>query len=104
MDAAPELQALDDQLGTAERDAQALVSGLSEQQGSWRPRADSWSVAQCLDHLATANRAYLQAMQPAAVRAREQGKRRRRPALPGIAGRVFVSALEPPVRRISRMR
>lgn len=98
----PEAQALEDQLGAAERDAQALVSGLTEQRGGWRASPNSWSVAECLDHLATANRVYLSAMQPAALRAHEEGRWRRGPAIPGMVGHFFVSFLEPPVRAFFR--
>lgn len=80
------------------------MAGLSQEHSSWRARADSWSVAECLDHLATANRVYLSAMQTEAVRAREQGRKRRGPALPGFVGRWFVSALEPPARFLFRTR
>ena len=47
---------------------------------------------------------YLGAMQPAALRAREQGRHRRGPALPGIVGRLFVGALEPPVKFLFTMK
>jgi DinB superfamily len=97
---APELQVLDGQLGAIHGDAQALVSGLGEKRGAWRENPASWSVAQCLDHLAIANRVYLSAMQPAALIAREHGRRRRGPALPGMIGRLFIRTLEPPVKRI----
>ena len=40
----------------------------------------------------------------AALRAREQGRQRRSPALPGLAGRVFIIALEPPVTILFRMK
>jgi hypothetical protein len=93
---------LEDQLDAAERDAHALVTGLSEQCGGWRAEAGSWSVAECLDHLATANRVYLQAMRAPAARARAQGRRRRRPAAPGPIGRWFIRWLEPPVTPRSR--
>jgi hypothetical protein len=93
-----DIQDLEDQLARAERDAEALVRGLSEQQGAWRGEAGSWSVAECLDHLATANRVYLQAMSGAAVRARASGRLRRGPAVPGFIGRWFVRMLEPPVQ------
>jgi hypothetical protein len=89
---------LEEQLDVAERDAQALVQGLTEQQGAWRAEPGSWSVAECLDHLATANRVYLQAMGGAAVRARAAGRLRRGPAVPGFIGRWFVRMLEPPVQ------
>jgi DinB superfamily len=84
-------------LDAVERDARALVSGLTELSGAWRPDAKSWSVAECLDHLAIANREYLRAMQPAAERTLMQGRRRRGPARPGVIGRWFVRTLEPPV-------
>lgn len=80
-----------------ERDARALVRGLTEVSGAWRPDATSWSVAECLDHLANANRVYLHAMQPVAERTLMQGRRRRGPAQPGVIGRWFIRTLEPPV-------
>lgn len=93
---------LEEQLAAAERDAQALVAGLSEEQGCWQPAPGSWSVAECLDHLATGNRVYLRAMQEPARRARTLGRERRGPARPGWAGRLFASTLEPPPRWWSR--
>jgi hypothetical protein len=77
---------------------------LSDAQAAWRAEPGSWSVAECLDHLATANRVYLRAMQEPAVRAREQGRLGRRPAVPGVVGRWFIRWLEPPVRRYFRSR
>jgi len=97
-----DIEALDRQLDDAERDARALVEGLSEAQGGWRPAPGSWSIAECLDHLATANRVYLEAMRGAAERARAHGRQRRGPAAPGIIGRWFVRSFEPPPRIKSR--
>jgi hypothetical protein len=93
-----EILALEEALNAAERDARALASGLTEEQGAWRSGPGSWSVAECLDHLAIANRVYLRAMQPSAERALAAGRRRRRPAKPGLIGGLFVRALEPPVK------
>lgn len=100
----PDIRELQDQLEAAEREAEALVAGLSEEQGNWRATVGSWSVAECLDHLATGNRVYLRAMQEAAHRARTHGRHRRRPARPGWVGRLFVWLLEPPPRRWFRMK
>jgi hypothetical protein len=100
----PDIRDLEDQFDAAERDAQALVAGLDEGQGGWRAGAASWSVAECLDHLATANRVYLRAMQEPAIAALEHGKERRRPARPGLVGRWFVNLLEPPVSPRFRMK
>ena len=94
----PDLQRLDDALDAAERDARALVAGFTEAQGAWRPAAGAWSVAECLDHLGTANRVYLAAMRTPAERAQRAGRKRRGPARPGLLGGWFVSYLEPPVK------
>ena len=99
---AAELVALDEALAANARQAQTLAAGLTEAQGGWRPAPGSWSVAECLDHLATANRVYLEAMTPPAARALSEGRRRRRPALPGVIGRWFIASLEPPAKPLSR--
>lgn len=90
-----ELRDLEEGFLAGERDAEALVAGLTEAQGAWRAAPGTWSVSECLDHLATANRLYLDAMQAPAARARERGKLRRRAALPGWFGSWFVRSLEP---------
>jgi hypothetical protein len=90
--------ALGAQLDAIESDARALVRGLSPEQGAWRPAPEKWSVAECLDHLATANRVYLEAMRPKAEQALASGRMRTGPALPGLIGGWFVASLEPPAR------
>jgi hypothetical protein len=93
-----DIVALEDAFDAAERDARAIVDGLNEALATWRAAADSWSVAECLDHLATGNRVYLGAMRPAGERALADGRRRRGPARPGRLGGLFVRSLEPPVK------
>jgi hypothetical protein len=97
-DCAPDLAAIERALDAAERDAHRVSAGLTDEQGSRRAAATSWSIAECLDHLAAANRVYLEAMQPPAERALARGRARRRPARPGLIGRWFVRTLEPPVK------
>jgi DinB family protein len=94
----PELAALNDAYLAIERDARALADGLTDDRAAWREHPASWSVAECVDHLATANRIYLAAMEPPAARARAGGRMRRQPALPGMIGGWFVGTLEPPVK------
>src|SRR5688572_20157831 len=100
--AAPDadLAALDAAFDAVERDARALVAGLSEAQGCWQPAPGAWSVAECLDHLATANRVYLRAMAPASERASAEGRVRRGPVRPGLLGGWFARSLEPPVKAL----
>jgi hypothetical protein len=98
----PELQKLLDELDAADRDAKAVAAGLGEQQGTWRPSQGSWSVAECLDHLAVSNRVYLVPLREGAARGRAQGRMRRGPATPGIIGGWFARFLEPPATRKTR--
>ena len=92
-----DVDALHAAFGDVEREARALAANLGEALGGWRAAPGAWSVAECLDHLATANRVYLQAMRPVADRAVKDGRRRRGPARPGLIGRWFIRVLEPPV-------
>jgi hypothetical protein len=93
-----DIVALESAFDAAERDARALIEALNEEQGTWRRGVGTWSVAECLDHLATANRVYLNAMRPAAEQALSSGRWRRGPAVPGVIGGWFVRSLEPPVK------
>lgn len=99
-----DIKDLIDQLDAVERDARALVAGLSEKMGTAQPAPGSWSVAECLDHLATANRVYLAAFGPPVKRAVETGRFRKRPAKPGWAGRMFIASLEPPPKWWSKLK
>jgi hypothetical protein len=100
----PDIGNLHNQLDEVERDARSLAENLAEERGCWRAEEGSWSVAQCLDHLAITNQVYLGAMREPAIRAREEGRLRRRPALPGFVGRWFAANMEPPVKTLSKMK
>lgn len=90
--------ALEQQLAAIEADAKSVVSGLSEDLGTWQAATGSWSVAECFDHLAVAGTVYLRAMEASTLVARSRGRWRKGPALPGLIGGWFVRRLEPPVR------
>jgi hypothetical protein len=99
-----ELQALHDAFDANERDARAVVEGLTEPQGIWRSKPGVWSISECLDHLAVGNRVYLDALEPSAARARAEGRTRRREAAPGLVGGWFAKSLEPPVNPWLKLR
>jgi len=94
----PDLAALDAAYDANAADARSLVSGLDEALGTWRAAPETWTVAECLDHLATGNRVYLEAMRPPAERGLADGRSRRGPARPGVIGGWFARSLEPPAR------
>jgi hypothetical protein len=99
-----DIAALERAFGANEQDARALVDGLGETHGTWRAEPGSWSVAECLDHLATGHRVYLAAMRPSAERALADGRLRRGPALPGLIGGWFVRTFEPPVTAMFKLK
>ena len=98
----PDLQAILEDLGKAEAEARRLIEGLTSEQVNWQPHPNSWSVAQCLDHLARANTIYAAALQDAVRQARTKGILRREPIQPGWPSRMFIRWLEPPPRTKSR--
>lgn len=100
----PDIELLKTQLHIASEEAGALTAGLTEEQAAWRPAPGSWSVSECLDHLASTNRAYVAALQTATDRARRQNRMRRGPAVPGWLASWFLRQLEPPVKPGRKLR
>src|SRR5262245_49418349 len=80
-------------------DAKTLFGHLNSQQLNWKPAADSWSVAQCLDHLISINREYHPTFDR--ILKGEYGKTllHRMPFLPALFGGMMVKALSPDMRR-----
>lgn len=81
-----------------ERDADAIVAGIDDEQFNWSPAPHAWSIAQCLDHLNSANTLYMAGVKPAIDEARARGLRRDAPLAMSWWGRRFVRSFEPPVR------
>ena len=76
-------------------DAQATFGGCDVRQLNWRPDAAKWSVAQCLDHLLTANRLMFRAADDALNEASPRTLWQRLPIVPGVMGRFMVRSLAP---------
>jgi hypothetical protein len=96
----PDLQRLLDEIDDADRAAETLTADLSDQQFHWQPDAGrSWSIAQCLEHLAAINELYGGSIRQALDDARTKGSSRQGPLKPGPFGRWFIRSQEPPVKR-----
>jgi hypothetical protein len=80
-------------------DAQAMFGKLSAAQVNWKPAPDSWSVAQCLDHLMTANRQMFPVMAAAARGAHRASFWERVPLIPGLLGKFMVKAVSPQAKQ-----
>src|SRR6187401_1611784 len=86
-------------LETTVREAHATFGGLDPRQLNWRPDAARWSVAQCFDHLLTANRLMFRAAEDALDDAAARTLWQRLPVLPGVLGRMLVRSQAPSAAR-----
>jgi hypothetical protein len=80
------------------RDARATFGVLTVRQLNWRPDERRWSVAQCFEHLLTANRLMLRAAREALANP-PRTVWQRLPVLPGLFGRVMIRSLTPTATR-----
>ena len=76
------------------RDAQATFGGLDVRQLNWTPDATRWSVAQCFQHLLTANRLVFQGAEDA-LRNPARTLWQRLPLLPGVWGYMLIRSQAP---------
>lgn len=95
----PELQSILEQLDAVDQELAVLLDDLTHAEAVWRSDEKSWSIAECLQHLALINRIYIVAMQEAAEAARKRKRFRKGRASPGLVGKWFVRSMEPPVKR-----
>lgn len=77
------------------RDVQSTFGQLNAEQLNWKPNADSWSVAQCLDHLSTSNGLMLAAFDPVISGTKRTSFVERLPFLPGLMGRMMIKFVAP---------
>ena len=87
------------ELDAIARDTQSLFGRLDERQLNWRRDATTWSVAQCFDHLLSANREMFQAVDAALDSARPRTVWQRLPILPGVFGRMLIKSQTPESKR-----
>jgi hypothetical protein len=80
-------------------DAKALFGHLNSEQLNWKPAADSWSVAQCLDHLISINQEYYPVFDRILKGEYRKTLLHGMPFLPAIFGRLMVKALSPDSQR-----
>ena len=73
----------------------ATFGGFDARQLNWRPDAARWSVAQCFEHLLTANRLMFRAAEDTLNDARPRTVWQRLPVLPGILGRMLIRSQAP---------
>ena len=92
------LEAARRQFETTEPEARGLAAGLTEAEFNWQPALGSWSIGQCLVHLATGTDKVLPAIDRAIATARERQWVEQRPVRYGWFARMMVTSMEPPVK------
>jgi hypothetical protein len=94
----PEVEDFRRQFETLSADADALVAPLSDEQFSWKPAPEAWSVAECLEHLNVTARLYLPALDDGIADAIRRGIYGEGPFVYGLVGRLAVRSMEPSPR------
>ena len=94
----PEIDAFRLQFEQIAKDADALVTPLSDEQFTWYPGPDRWSIAQCLEHLNATARTYLAHLDEGIADAIRRGLYGEGPFTYAWMGRAMVALAEPPGR------
>lgn len=80
-------------------DARTLFGHLNPEQLNWKPAPDSWSVAQCLDHLMSINRGFYPIFDRILKGEYKETFLRRAPFLPAFFGKMVIKAVSPDSQR-----
>jgi hypothetical protein len=91
---ANDVEGVASELVSVTEDVKRSFGGLSPEQLNWRPAPDSWSVAQCLDHLIKSNEEFYPEMEGLAAGTRKNTLWQTWSPLSGIAGAFLVSTLK----------
>jgi hypothetical protein len=91
------LEDVEKELNEATRRAWTLVQSTDGRLFTVRPRAMSWSAAECIAHLSISTEMFLPVLRKTIDDARKK-KRKGEPKM-DLIGRVFAWFLEPPIRR-----
>jgi hypothetical protein len=94
----PEIDDFRQQFERLSAEADALVMPLSDEQFTFQPAPDMWSVAQCIEHLNVTARLYLPKLDEAIADSIRRGRYGEGPFSYNWIGRFAVRSMEPPAR------
>jgi hypothetical protein len=81
------------------QETQARFGPLTAQQLNWKPDASQWSIAQCFEHLVTANESYFPAFEQVLAGKKKTTLWERVPWLPTLWGKMLIKAVSPETTR-----
>jgi DinB family protein len=87
------------QVAEVKDQAAALLRGLNAVQYNWRPAVGSWSIQQCVAHIALTDEIYLPVLEKCVVDARAGGLLCTGPFQHGQLGNWFVRSMDAPAKR-----
>src|SRR5262245_12094993 len=88
------LSEVKDALQEIARDTEAIFGGLDVTQLNWKPQSARWSVAQCFQHLLTANQLVFEAAEDA-LRNPPSTVWQRLPLMPRLFGQLMIRSQGP---------
>ena len=94
-----ELSNLIDEAKQIAEDAQKTFGNLSVEQLNWKPNDESWSVAQCLEHLIVINSSYFPLIEKISRGEYKHSLKERLPLLPKFFGKLVLNAVKPETER-----
>ncbi|MCO6511187.1 MAG: DinB family protein [Aridibacter famidurans] len=80
-------------------DVKSSFGGLTADQLNWKPLPDKWSVAQCIDHLITTNRAYFKRLEEVVGGDLRPNLWSRIPFWSGLVGYLIKRSVDPQNRK-----
>jgi hypothetical protein len=95
----PQLEKIQREFEALSRQAKELTNGIAEEQFTWRPFSNRWSIAECLLHLHLQGSDLLPALDKAINQARSRSLFSWGPFKVTWLGRWFIKGTEPPVRK-----
>jgi len=90
-----EVLKLRSELDAVSADVRREFGSFNSAQLNWKPSAERWSVAQCLDHLMTGNKAFFPILQSVVTGNKKTRFMERIPVLPGVWGKLLIKSLNP---------
>jgi hypothetical protein len=77
------------------QEAAVEFGGLAARQLNWRPDDTRWSVAQCFEHMVTANGLLMMSSEAALTGSEPRTVWQRLPGVPGLLGRMLIRSQAP---------
>lgn len=93
--AIPTLVELTSKIEEVSEEVERSFGNLNSEQLNWKPNPNSWSVAQCLEHLIKSSEPFIPVIQSVKQSSWRPSLWERMPALPALMGKLLIDAVSP---------